>query len=100
MKIRFKRSTIRRTTAFSRDFDFKPWCEEKGVATSEIDFAFYNRRSGLCLIATSEANHLKLKGVRTKVLLSGLITHASVNEHATAMDALKLVSFWAAVIKQ
>ena len=46
------------------------------------------------------ANHLKLKGVRTKVLLSGLITHASVNEHATAMDALKLVNFWAAVIKQ
>jgi len=46
------------------------------------------------------ANHLRLKGVRTKVLLSGLITHASVNEHATAMDALKLVNFWAAVIKQ
>jgi hypothetical protein len=66
MKIRFKRSTIRRTTAFSRDFDFKPWCEEKGVATSEIDFAFYNRRSGLCLIATSEANHLKLKELLLK----------------------------------
>jgi dienelactone hydrolase len=46
------------------------------------------------------ANHLRLKGVRTRVLLSGLITHASVNEHATAMDALKLVNFWAAVIKQ
>jgi dienelactone hydrolase len=46
------------------------------------------------------ANHLKLKGVHTKVLLSGLITHASVNEHATAMDALKLVNFWASVIRQ
>ena len=46
------------------------------------------------------ANHLKSKGVRTKVLLSGLITHASVNEHATAIDQLKLVNFWAAVIKQ
>ena len=46
------------------------------------------------------ANHLKSKGVRTKVLLSGLITHASVNEHATAMDQLKLVNFWASVIKQ
>jgi hypothetical protein len=34
------------------------------------------------------------------VLLSGLITHASVNEHATAIDALKLVNFWAAVIRQ
>jgi hypothetical protein len=46
------------------------------------------------------ANHLRMKGVRTKVLLSGLITHAGVSEHATAMDALKLVNFWASVIKQ
>jgi hypothetical protein len=46
------------------------------------------------------ANHLRLKGVRTKVLLSGLITHAGVNEQATAMDALKLLGFWAAVIKE
>ena len=46
------------------------------------------------------ANYLRSKGVRTKVLLSGLITHASVNEHATAMDAWKLISFWASVIKQ
>src|SRR5688500_6096169 len=46
------------------------------------------------------AEHLRSKGVRTKVLLSGLITHASVNPHATAMDAWKLVSFWASVIKQ
>jgi predicted esterase len=46
------------------------------------------------------ANHLKSKGVRTKVLLSGLITHASVNEHATVMDQLKLVGFWGSVIKQ
>jgi dienelactone hydrolase len=45
-------------------------------------------------------NYLKSKGVRTKVLLSGLITHASVNEHATTMDQLKLLNFWAAVIKQ
>lgn len=46
------------------------------------------------------AEHLRSKGVRTKVLLSGLITHASVNPNATAMDAWKLVSFWASVIKQ
>ena len=45
-------------------------------------------------------NYLRSKGVRTRVLLSGLITHASVNEHATAVDALKLLNFWAAVIKQ
>jgi predicted esterase len=46
------------------------------------------------------ANYLRSKDVRTKVLLSGLITHASVNPSATAMDAAKLVNFWAAVIKQ
>ena len=46
------------------------------------------------------ANYLRSKDVRTKVLLSGLITHASVNPGATAMDAAKLVSFWAGVIKQ
>ena len=46
------------------------------------------------------ANYLRSKQVRTKVLLSGLITHASVNPSATALDAAKLVNFWAAVIKQ
>ena len=45
-------------------------------------------------------NHLRSQHVPTKVLLSGLITHASVNPHATALDAWKLVSFWASVIKQ
>ena len=45
------------------------------------------------------AQHLRGKGVRTKVLLSGLITHASVNPNATAMDAWKLISFWAGVLK-
>jgi hypothetical protein len=45
-------------------------------------------------------NHLRSKGVRTRVLLSGLITHASVNPNATAMDALRLLNFWAAVLKQ
>lgn len=46
------------------------------------------------------ANYLRSKGVRTRVLLSGLITHASVNANATAMDGLKLVNFWAAVLRQ
>jgi hypothetical protein len=45
-------------------------------------------------------NYLRSKGVHTNVLLSGLITHASVNPNATATDAWKLVSFWASVIKQ
>jgi hypothetical protein len=46
------------------------------------------------------SNYLRSKDVHTKVLLSGLITHASVNPNATAMDALKLLNFWASVIKQ
>ncbi len=41
--------------------DLKPWCEQNGLVPGEIDFAFYDFRSGFCLIATSEANHLKLK---------------------------------------
>ena len=45
-------------------------------------------------------NYLRARQVRTRVLLSGLITHASVNPSATTMDALKLLSFWAGVIKQ
>jgi dienelactone hydrolase len=46
------------------------------------------------------AKYLQSKGVRTRVLLSGLITHASVNPNAGISDAWKLVSFWAGVIKQ
>jgi len=42
-------------------FDFKPWCVENGLAAAEIDFAFYDPASGLCLISTGEANQLKLK---------------------------------------
>jgi hypothetical protein len=45
-------------------------------------------------------NYLQSKGVHTRVLLSGLITHASVSSNATAMDAWKLISFWAGVLKQ
>jgi hypothetical protein len=45
-------------------------------------------------------NYLQSKGVHTRVLLSGLITHASVNTNATAMDAWKLISFWADVLTQ
>jgi hypothetical protein len=44
--------------------------------------------------------HLRKEGVRTRVLLSGLITHASVNAAATATDAAKLISFWADVLRQ
>lgn len=46
------------------------------------------------------ANHLRAQHVPTHLLLSGLITHASVNTSATASDALKLIGFWADVLKQ
>jgi dienelactone hydrolase len=42
---------------------------------------------------------LRRKGANVHVLLSGLITHAEVNRAATALDAWKLVSFWASVLK-
>ena len=46
------------------------------------------------------ADYLRAHQVDTRVLLSGLITHATVNPGATAKDALKLVSFWADVLRQ
>jgi acetyl esterase/lipase len=45
-------------------------------------------------------NRLRAEGVDTRVLLSGLLTHASVNPAASARDAWKLVSFWADVLRQ
>jgi dienelactone hydrolase len=46
------------------------------------------------------ADYLRAHHVDTRVLLSGLITHATVNPGATARDALKLVSFWADVLQR
>ena len=43
---------------------------------------------------------LRAAGVDTRVLLSGLLTHASVNPAASAGDAWKLVSFWADVLRR
>jgi predicted peptidase len=45
------------------------------------------------------ADDLRRKGANVRVLLSGLITHAEVNRAATALDAWKLVSFWAKVLE-
>jgi dienelactone hydrolase len=45
-------------------------------------------------------NRLRAGGVDTRVLLSGLLTHASVNPAASARDAWKLVSFWADVLRR
>ena len=44
--------------------------------------------------------HLRNKGADVRVLLSGLITHAEVDRTAAATDALKLISFWADVLRQ
>ena len=46
------------------------------------------------------AQRLRAEGVDVRVLLSGLLTHASVNPAASARDAWKLVSFWADVLRQ
>ena len=43
-------------------------------------------------------NRLRAEGVTTRVLLSGLLTHASVNPAASARDAWELVRFWADVL--
>jgi hypothetical protein len=42
-------------------FDLKPWCVRNGLNEADIDFAFYDPATGLCLISTSQANRLKLK---------------------------------------
>jgi len=45
-------------------------------------------------------NYLRSKGADVDVLLSGLITHAQVNEAATAKDAWELIRFWAGILKR
>lgn len=46
------------------------------------------------------ADHLEDEGVRLRLLLSRLITHAEVDRSAAATETLKLVTFWAALLKQ
>lgn len=46
------------------------------------------------------AEHLRRRGADVHVLMSNLITHAQVNHAAAATEALKLVSFWASVLRQ
>jgi dienelactone hydrolase len=50
--------------------------------------------------SVSLGEHLRNKGADVRVLLSGLITHAEVDRTAAARDALKLISFWADVLRQ
>jgi dienelactone hydrolase len=44
------------------------------------------------------SNYLRSKNADVHVLLSGLITHASVSSSATAGDAWKLIRFWKGVL--
>jgi pimeloyl-ACP methyl ester carboxylesterase len=46
------------------------------------------------------ADYLRAKGVDVHVLLSELITHAEVDRGAAATETWRLISFWAAVLKQ
>ena len=46
------------------------------------------------------ADHLRSRDADVRVLLSGLITHAEVDKSAAASETLKLVSFWADVLRQ
>jgi dienelactone hydrolase len=59
---------------------------------------------GDTVIPTAEsallARHLRAKGVTVHVLLSGLITHAEVNKTPEASEAMKLVGFWASVLRR
>ena len=46
------------------------------------------------------AENLRARGADVHVLMSNLITHASVNHAAAATEAIKLVAFWASVLRQ
>lgn len=46
------------------------------------------------------AEYYRAHGVEVHLLLSGLITHAEVDRSAAASETLKLVMFWASVLRQ
>jgi dienelactone hydrolase len=46
------------------------------------------------------ADHLRKHGADVHLLISELITHAEVDRAAAATDTVKLVSFWASVLKK
>jgi acetyl esterase/lipase len=59
---------------------------------------------GDTVIPTSESvvlgDYLRQKGADVHVLLSGLITHAEVDRSAATSEAVKLINFWAGVLRQ
>jgi acetyl esterase/lipase len=60
--------------------------------------------SGDTVIPTAEsvllADYLRSKGADVDLLISDLITHAEVDRTAAASESVKLVTFWADVLKQ
>jgi dienelactone hydrolase len=46
------------------------------------------------------AEQLRARGADVHLLLSGLITHAEVSKNVPVGEALKLISFWASVLRQ
>jgi dienelactone hydrolase len=46
------------------------------------------------------ADYLRSRGVEVRLLISELITHAEVDRSAAAADTLRLISFWANVLKR
>ena len=46
------------------------------------------------------ADNLRKRGAEVHLLLSGLITHAEVSKNVPVSETLKLVSFWASVLRQ
>jgi dienelactone hydrolase len=60
--------------------------------------------SGDTVIPTAEsvllADYLRKKGTDVDLLISELITHAEVDRSAAATETVKLVSFWAGVLKR
>ena len=60
--------------------------------------------AGDTVIPTAEsvllANYLRSKGTDVDLLISDLITHAEVDRTAAASESVKLVTFWADVLKK
>jgi len=44
--------------------------------------------------------YLQSKGADVHLLLTGVVTHAEVNKAAAATEGLKLIAFWAAILKR
>jgi dipeptidyl aminopeptidase/acylaminoacyl peptidase len=50
--------------------------------------------------STLLAHWLRERGRSARVLLTPLVTHAEVDKHSTAMDIVRLIDFWTAVLNE